>query len=171
MQFEVPTKETMETIAAMAMLTSFSSDSTSVLSYETGIQGEIPVYTGKIVSWTYSTRKFVYCHDQTRALPVFSNAARFQQYIKAWHLERGATSSIPEMVMCRSHLRIIAMGAAIALPLIFAQMESENNEPDMWFAALQILTGTDPVTDEIRGDFKAMADRWLEWAADNGYAW
>ena len=50
-------------------------------------------------------------------------------------------------------------------------MQEEGDEPDMWFVALQILTGGDPVTDEIRGDFKAMADRWLEWAASAGYAW
>ena len=98
-------------------------------------------------------------------------AALFQQYVDQWHKERGATSSITEMVICSSHLAIISMGADLVVPLILRKMEDEGDEPDMWFVALQSLTGTDPVTDEIRGDFKLMADRWLEWATANGYVW
>ncbi len=103
-----------------------------------------------------------------RAIP---HDALFQLYIEAWHNERGAASSISEMVLCKSHMRIIGMGAEIAVPLIFRKMADEGDEPDMWFVALQTLTGADPVTDEIRGDFKAMADRWLRWATDSGYVW
>jgi hypothetical protein len=42
------------------------------------------------------------------------------------------------------------MDAAVALPLILRKMEDEDDEPDMWFVALQSLTNADPVTDEIR---------------------
>jgi hypothetical protein len=171
MHFEAPTRETIDAVASAAIWTSFASEPTPMLSYDPrGIQGEIPVHSGKIVNCVY--RMTVgHCYDQTRTSLIVSDAARFQQYIQSWRIERGATSSIPEMVMCRSHLLIIAMGPRIALPLIFTQMESEGDEPDMWFVALQVLTHADPVTDEIRGDFKAMADRWLQWALDNGYAW
>ena len=107
--------------------------------------------------------------DELPAYQVLPEPAYFKLLVDQWRAERGATSSITEMVMCRSHLRIIGMGEN-AIPLILHEMEREGDEPDMWFVALQILTGEDPVTDEIRGDFKAMADRWLEWAATAGYA-
>jgi hypothetical protein len=101
---------------------------------------------------------------------VIPQAGFFQLLLDRWHVERGATSSITEMAMCRAHLRIIGMGPSV-VPLILRKMQEEGDEPDMWFVALQMLTGKDPVTDEIRGDFKAMADRWLQWAADCGYVW
>jgi hypothetical protein len=94
----------------------------------------------------------------------------FKLLVHEWHSERGATSSITEMAVCRSYLRIIAMGPT-AISLVLRQMESEGSYPDMWFVALQMLTGNDPVTDEIRGDFRAMAERWLIWARLSGYAW
>src|ERR1019366_4678716 len=99
---------------------------------------------------------------------VISDEAQFQQLLSNWHAERGATSSVTEMAMCRSYLRIIAMGPKV-ISLIFAQMEREGEEPDMWFMALQMLTGADPITEEARGDFKAMADLWLHWGRANGY--
>lgn len=96
--------------------------------------------------------------------------ATFRSLLTKWHDERGATSSITEMVLCRSYLQIIAMGSK-AIPLIFRQMEQEADEPDMWFVALQVITSADPVTPEARGNFKAMADLWIHWGRINGYAW
>jgi hypothetical protein len=106
----------------------------------------------------------------TSPQPVVSETAQFQELVSSWHAERGATSSVTEMVMCRSYLRIIGMGPS-AVPLILRRMRHEGAEPDMWFVALQMLTGADPVTEEARGDFAAMARCWLHWAAHNGYAW
>jgi len=57
------------------------------------------------------------------------------------------------------------------LPLILRQMANEGDEPDLWFVALQMLTGADPVIDDARGNFKEMAKLWLDWASRNGYAW
>jgi hypothetical protein len=101
---------------------------------------------------------------------IYSDEARFQLLMQQWHVERGATSSITEMAMCRSYLQIIGMGQT-AIPMILRQIQGEGDEPDMWFVALQILTGVDPVTDPIRGDFKAMANSWIQWAVNAGYAW
>jgi hypothetical protein len=94
----------------------------------------------------------------------------FRRLRDQWRVERGATSSITEMVMCTPYLRIIGMGPA-AVPLILREMEDEGDEPDMWFVALQMLTGADPVTEDTRGNFKKMAELWLNWAADNGHGW
>jgi hypothetical protein len=97
-------------------------------------------------------------------------AEQFHKLTLDWHAERGATSSITEMAMCKSYLSIIAMGPAV-IPLILRKMEDEGDEPDMWFVALQALTHNDPVTDASRGDFKKMADSWLAWARRSGYVW
>jgi hypothetical protein len=94
----------------------------------------------------------------------------FDDLISQWRKERGATSSITEIVMCRSHLRIIGMGP-MAIPLILREMEDEGDDPDMWFVALQMLTGADPVTDDARGNFKKMAALWFDWAHRHEYVW
>jgi hypothetical protein len=108
--------------------------------------------------------------DRAVDYAAITDPGLFQLLVNKWHAERGATSSITAMAMCRAYLEIIGMGPP-AISLILRQMYNEGDEPDMWFVALQVLTREDPVTDEIRGDFKAMSDCWLQWAADAGYAW
>jgi hypothetical protein len=93
----------------------------------------------------------------------------FQLHIDAWRRERGATSSITRMAMCPAYQQIIAMGPR-SIPLIFRQMENEGDEPDMWFWALRVLTGSDPVSDADRGDIVRMAQAWLAWGRRR-YAW
>jgi hypothetical protein len=128
------------------------------------------IYYPELGNWHAGTVVVPYRQDQF----VFNEddiiASAFDKLRAEWHTERGATSSITEMVMCQAHLKIIAMGPR-AVPLILRRMEDEGAQPDMWFVALQMLTSADPVTDEIRGDFPAMARRWLDWAAAHGYAW
>ena len=97
-------------------------------------------------------------------------AVRFHYLVSQWRKERGATSSITEMVMCRSHLHIIGTGP-VAIPFILREMEDEGDDPDMWFVALQMLTGADPVTDDARGNFKKMAVLWFDWAHRHGHVW
>ena len=167
-QVEAPTKRTMRQANSMVLVGQHKWD--PVPSY--GHQ-----YSPADLSTTTSARRYflVQLDEQypTGNLPsyrVISDEAQFQQLLSNWHAERGATSSITEMAMCRSYLRIIAMGPKV-ISLIFAQMEREGEEPDMWFMALQMLTGADPITEEARGDFKAMADLWLHWGRANGYAW
>ena len=87
---------------------------------------------------------------------------RFNSLVAKWQEERGVLSSITEIAMCPSYQRIIAMGKD-AIPLILARLESEGDEPRMWFWALKVISGEDPVTDSDRGNFKAMATAWLRW--------
>lgn len=100
---------------------------------------------------------------------VQSRESVFRELIKEWHVERGASSSITEIAMCPAYQRIIAMGEPAVL-LILRQMESEGDEPDMWFWALRAITNVDPITDDIRGDVIAMSDAWLDWGRRH-YAW
>lgn len=93
----------------------------------------------------------------------------FQQLVKQWRKERGATSSIIEMAMCPSYQRIMAMGEK-ALPFIFRQLQIEGDEPDMWFWALKLITNDDPVDIADQGNMCKMAQAWLGWAQKN-YGW
>jgi hypothetical protein len=57
-----------------------------------------------------------------------------------------------------------------AIPLILRQMESEGDEPDMWFWALRVLTDVDPVPEDARGNIVRMSQAWLNWAHTR-YVW
>lgn len=94
---------------------------------------------------------------------------KFKRLTQQWHEERGAASSITEIAMCPAYQKIIAMGEAV-LPLILRQLESEGDEPDMWFWALRAITNVNPVTEDMRGDMVAMAQAWLAWGRER-YAW
>ena len=95
---------------------------------------------------------------------------KFQSLTVQWRDERGAMSSISEAALCPAYQSIIGMGAT-AVPFLIAQLESEGDEPDQWFWALKAITGADPVRDQDRGDFVAMARSWLDWAENQEYAW
>lgn len=107
--------------------------------------------------------------DHQRVLVSKALRHRFAALRKEWQAERSATSSITQLAMAPAYQKIIAMGEP-AIPLILRQMESEGEEPDMWFWALRVLTDTDPITDDIRGDTFAMSRAWLGWAR-NRYEW
>ncbi|MDR3678266.1 MAG: hypothetical protein P4N24_22490 [Acidobacteriota bacterium] len=99
-----------------------------------------------------------------------SDEAIFKILTEKWHRERGASSSITEIILCPSYQSIIAMGDRV-IPLILSQLEAEGNEPDHWFWALQVLTGVNPVSEEIEGNLPAMSEVWRETARSKGYIW
>jgi hypothetical protein len=107
--------------------------------------------------------------DEINIFTFIPDDLLFRAHIMLWHEERGASSSITQMAMCPSYQRIIAMGPK-AIPLILKQMESEGDEPDMWFWALRVLTDADPVSDDARGNFARMSEAWLNWARHR-YVW
>lgn len=95
---------------------------------------------------------------------------KFQSLLTSWRTERGTMSSITEAVLCPSYQAIMGMGP-IAVPLILAELESNQDDPDQWFWALKAITGADPIAEQDRGDFVAMAQAWLQWAKQSEYAW
>ena len=101
--------------------------------------------------------------------PATKRWLRFQSLVEQWRRERGAMSSITEMAMLPPYQSIIGMGED-AIPLILAQLKSEGDEPDQWFWALRAITGADPVSLEDQGNFAKMAQAWLKWAEEEGYA-
>jgi len=104
------------------------------------------------------------------AEPCVSDGAIFRNLMEKWRQERGASSSITEIVLSPSYQSIIAMGEK-AVPLILAELEAEGNEPDHWFWALQVLTGLNPVSEAIEGNLLAMSDAWRKMARAKGYVW
>ena len=105
-------------------------------------------------------------------LAPVEDSLKFERLVRQWRLERGAMSSITEAALSPAYQSIIGMGQ-VAAPFIFAQLKSEGDEPDQWFWALKAILGSesDPVRDEEREDFVRMAESWLAWARQNGYAW
>lgn len=102
--------------------------------------------------------------------PYVTEKSTFQEHVNRWRRERGTSSSTTEIVLCPSYQAIIGMGRAVAVPLILAQIEAEEEHPDQWFWALQVLTGANPVSEEDEGNFPKMAQSWLQWARWH-YVW
>ncbi len=97
---------------------------------------------------------------------VGEDTALFAHLVVQWYKERGATSSLSEMILCPAYQRIIGMGEA-AVPLILTQMREEKDNPDHWSAALEAITGANPVPEEICGDTVRIAEAWFVWAEEN----
>ena len=120
----------------------------------------------------------LYRHARTRSDPkqttvailgvLLDSASRrdrelFSALVTRWRQERPRfSSSLAEIIACPSYLRIIAMGRK-ALPLIMERLEREGDEPDHWCAALEAITGEDPVPEESVGDTVGIAKAWLAW--------
>ncbi len=87
----------------------------------------------------------------------------FTRLVKQWHEERGITSSLSKMFNCSSYQQIIEMGDR-AVPLILERLKQEGENPDHWYAALEAITGEDPVPEDAYGDTVLIAKAWLSWA-------
>ncbi len=90
---------------------------------------------------------------------------KFTRLADTWERETQFVSSLGDIVTHKAHLQIVAMGLDV-IPLILNRMQEK---PGLWFDALCFLTRDDPVTDDIRGDIRAMTDAWLVWGKRNGY--
>lgn len=93
---------------------------------------------------------------------------KFQSLLEQWHIQRGASASITQSVLCSAYQRIIGMGQP-AVSLLLDQLKSEEDDPDQWFWALCAITGCQPVPEEDLGNFVKMARHWLDWGRRNGY--
>ena len=112
----------------------------------------------------YSTTKSEFESSKTTDQSFDSLLKReFKKLLVKWHEERGCSSSLSDIVSCSAYKQIIEMGEPV-LPIIFSQIESEEDDPDHWSAALEQITGQDPVPIEAHGDTVKMAAAWLKWA-------
>ena len=80
---------------------------------------------------------------------------RFRELARKWKSETRFFSNVSKRVMDLSYQRIISMGEA-AVPLILKDLA--ENGPDDWFWALTVITGENPITEDIAGNMNAMAE-------------
>jgi hypothetical protein len=88
----------------------------------------------------------------------------FRSLADAWYAETAFESSLTKMTMNLNYLRAISLGKPV-VPLILRELE---RKPAPWFLALKAITGEDPVSDRFAGDFKVMAETWIEWGKERG---
>lgn len=127
---------------------------------------------------SYTRPAWSYNYVETISVPTFVSVvwaralvdeALFQLLLEKWRVERGATSSISEIVMCPAYQEIIGMGQR-AVPLMLRQLQIEGKNPDHWGWALHAITGENPVPRDAAGDLRKIADAWLSWGSSR-YAW
>ncbi len=93
--------------------------------------------------------------------------ARFAALAAQWIEETHGASSFTEIVGHPAYREIVEMGPAV-VPSILRDLE---REPKHWGPALGAITGAQPVPKEHAGRVKKIAEDWLQWARDHGYAW
>lgn len=93
--------------------------------------------------------------------------AKFHQLASRWRDEVSSLSSLTQISLHPAYQQIIGLGPAV-IPLLLRELEQR---PDHWFWALKAITGEDPVKPEHRGRLRQMAEDWLRWGREHGYAW
>ncbi|NJL89229.1 MAG: hypothetical protein HC916_05065 [Coleofasciculaceae cyanobacterium SM2_1_6] len=91
---------------------------------------------------------------------------RFYALASAWEQEVAGLSSTTQMAQHPMYQEIINMGIEI-VPLLLRELE---NNPLYWLAALNAITGENPIKPEQKGRVRQMASAWLEWGKNQGYA-
>jgi hypothetical protein len=89
--------------------------------------------------------------------------ALFLRLANEWREATLFTSAVDRMVMHPAYQRIIGLGP-LAIPLILREL---RREPELWFWALNALTGEDAAAGEET--VEGAARRWIEWGASQGY--
>jgi hypothetical protein len=90
---------------------------------------------------------------------------RFERLTVQWKDQARYLSNTAQIALLPAYQRIIGMGEPV-VPLI---LEDLQREPDQWFWALESITEENPVTPEIAGRTKSMADAWIQWGKQRGY--
>jgi len=125
----------------------------------------VKIRTSDVVSIQMTTEGSDYVVD-----PEVVKWVKFQNLVEEWKNKRGVSSSLTEAAMQPSYQRIIGMGEQV-VPMLLKQLSLEGNDPDQWFWALQMITDSDPVRPEDKGNFRKMSKAWIEWGEQQGYAW
>ena len=88
-----------------------------------------------------------------------ANSDEISRAIEQWMNETAFMSSIDQMKRLESFRRIIGFGSS-ALPAIIASLSAK---PSLLGVVAAEIAGEDPVTEEIKGDVRAMAGAWIGW--------
>ena len=91
---------------------------------------------------------------------------KFYTLATEWQSELAGRSSTAQMSQHPAYQEIINMGSKV-VPLLLSELQKN---PLYWLAALNAITGENPIKPEQRGRVKQMASAWIEWGKDRGYA-
>ena len=105
---------------------------------------------------------------QPKAQKTEELEATFNELVKAWHKEADYWSFSDQRAAHWAYRGIIDLGEP-ALPLILREMESDDSID--WRHALEIITGKNPVTEEMWGEGGAAKRAWFDWAQEEGHQW
>jgi hypothetical protein len=100
--------------------------------------------------------------------PEESVEQRVRRLLAAWREETAVISDSTVLVSHPAYRELIALGPA-ALPHLFRDLEQTRD--GHLSAALARITGAQPVQPGQGGKIRKVAERWLEWARQNGYRW
>lgn len=116
-------------------------------------------YIERVLSaWVYAAEKLL-GRDNTRV------RKRFVDLANRWHDETDYLSSPSRITDNDTYLKIISMGEPV-IPLILQDLQERGGD---WYRALRILSDTDLVPSEVRGEVPRMKEAWLRWGRDRGY--
>lgn len=116
-------------------------------------------YIERVLSTWVCTAEKLLGRDNTRV------GKRFVELANRWHGETDYLSSPSRITDNDTYLKIISMGESV-IPFILRDLQKRGGD---WYRALRILSGTDQVPVEDRGDVPRMKEAWLRWGRDRGY--
>ncbi len=90
----------------------------------------------------------------------------FGRLATQWRRDVMFLSDSTERTIHPAYQHIIEMGSAV-IPLMLKEI-SERHEH--WFAALEAITGEDPVNPEDSGDVRKISQAWIDWGRKRGYS-
>lgn len=91
--------------------------------------------------------------------------ARFEELSRLWRIETGLFSQLDLRLGHRAYRSVVLLGEQ-AIPFILDDLARTG---DWWFAALEEITGENPVASVAPGDMRAVACAWLDWGYANGW--
>jgi hypothetical protein len=104
-------------------------------------------------------------HKSARISPAIEE--KFNQLASRWREETMKLSSTQQITSTFTYSALCAMGKEI-LPLIFRELERGAGH---WFTALRAINYPEnPVKPSDVGNRRKMAEAWLRWAREHGYA-
>jgi hypothetical protein len=93
--------------------------------------------------------------------------SKFHRLADTWHEAVAHQSSSSIRNNHPAYQEIIGMGPAV-VPLLLADLEKTGRH---WFWALKVITGSNPVVAEDRGNIDKVTRAWLRWGKEQGLKW